>query len=72
MHELLASHQFADVKEYHVCFEDIRHKLLVRNLSLDENFLVSKFLDGLKLDIKSGIVLHKPRTIDVAFSLGLM
>ena len=56
MQELLASRE-SDVKEYHGCFEDIRHKLLVHNLSLEEIFFVSKLLDGLKLDIKLSLVL---------------
>lgn len=48
------------------------HKVLVHNNHLDDVFFVSKFLQGLTPEIRSAIVLHKPRTVDVAFSLALM
>lgn len=48
------------------------HKVLVHNRSLDDVFFVSKFLQGLNSEIRSAIVLHKPRTVDAALSLALM
>ena len=48
------------------------HELLVHNKSLDYVFFVSKFLQGLNPEIKSAIILHKPRTVDAALSLALM
>lgn len=48
------------------------HKVLVLNKSLDDVFFVSKFMQGLNPNIQAAIILHKPRTIDVALSLALM
>jgi hypothetical protein len=72
MNELLSIHQTADVQEYYNRFEAVMHKVLVHNKSLDDVFFVSKFLQGLNPDIRAAIVLHKPRTEDVALSLALM
>lgn len=48
------------------------HRVLVHNNHLDDVFFVSKFLQGLQPDIRSALVLHKPRTVDVALSLALL
>lgn len=72
MNELLQIRQTSDVQEYHNRFETAMHKVLVHNKSLDDVFFVSKFLQGLNPDIRSAIILHKPRTVDVALSLALM
>jgi len=72
MQELLSIKQTADVQEYYDRFNIAMHRVLVHNNHLDDVFFVSKFLQGLKLDIRSAIVLHKPRTVDLALSLALM
>lgn len=48
------------------------HKVLLHNNNLDDVFFVTKFMQGLHPDIRSAIVLHKPRTVDVALSFALM
>ena len=68
MQDILSMQQTSDVKEYHDRFQSAMHKVLVHNHSLDDVFFVSKFLQGLKHDVKSALVLHKPRTVDVALS----
>lgn len=45
------------------------HKLLVYNKGFDDTFFVTKFVGGLKTEIKAAIKLHKPRTVDAALSL---
>lgn len=72
MNELLQIRQHTDVQEYYDRFESAMHKVLVHNRSLDDVFFVSKFLQGLNADIRSAIILHKPRTVDAALSLALM
>ena len=72
MHDLLQIKQTADVQEYYDRFQNAMHKVLVHNKSLDDVFFVSKFMQGLNPDIRSAIILHKPRTVDVALSLALM
>jgi hypothetical protein len=72
MQELLSIKQASDVQEYYNRFNLAMHKVLVHNSHLDDVFFVSKFLQGLHPDIRSAIVLHKPRTVDLALSLALM
>jgi hypothetical protein len=72
MHDLLQIKQTADVQVYYYRFQTAMHKVLVHNKSLDDVFFVSKFLHGLHHDIRSAIILHKPRTVDAALSLALM
>jgi hypothetical protein len=72
MHDLLQIKQTTDVQEYYDRFQNAMHKVLVHNKSLDDHFFVSKFLQGLNLDIHSAIILHKPRIVDAVLSLALM
>ena len=72
MLELLSIKQTSDVQDYYDRFQTVVHKVLVHNNQLDDVFFVSKFLQGLHPDIRVAIVLHKPRTVDVALSLALM
>lgn len=72
MRELLHIRQTSDVLEYSEHFQLAMHKVLVHNKSYDDVFFVNRFVDGLKHDIKSAIMLHEPRTVDVALSLALM
>jgi len=65
MHDLLLIKQTSDVQEYYDRFQTAMHKVLVHNKSFDDVFFVSKFLQGLKPDIRAAIALHKPRTVDV-------
>lgn len=72
MHDLLSIRQTTNVQEYYDRFQSAMHKVLVHNSNLDDVFFVSKFLQGLAPEIRSAIILHKPRTVDVALSLALM
>ncbi|EEC73287.1 hypothetical protein OsI_07445 [Oryza sativa Indica Group] len=45
------------------------HRVLVYNQAFDETYFVTKFVGGLKTEIKAAIKLHKPRTVDAALSL---
>ena len=72
MQELLSIKQISNVQDYYDRFQTVMHKVLVHNNHLDDVFFVSKFIQGLHPDIRAAIVLHKPRTVDVALSLALM
>ena len=72
MNDILQIKQHTSVQECFDRFQSIMHKVLVHNKGLDDVFFVSKFLQCLNPDIKSAIMLHKPRTVDVALSLALM
>lgn len=72
MSETLEIRQSSDVTTYHQQFQLLMHKLLTHNPSLDDTFFVAKFLKGLKKEIRSPILLHKPRIVDSALSLALL
>jgi hypothetical protein len=72
MRDLLNLKQLSTVDKYLEKFEHIRHQVLLHNDKYDDVLFVNRLIDGLKLDIKSVIQLHHPRTIDAAASLALM
>jgi hypothetical protein len=53
-------------------FEDLMHQILAHNSAIDSLFFTTQFIDGLKPDIKSAIILHRPRELDTAFALATM
>jgi hypothetical protein len=57
------------VEKYYQKFENIRHKVLIYNKHYDEAFFVTKFVGGLKKDIRCAIRLHNPRSVDAALVL---
>lgn len=69
LEELENLKQTGCVEEYHNKFEELMHLVLVYNRGYDETFFVTRFVGGLKADIKLAIKLHKPRTVDAALSL---
>lgn len=48
------------------------HGILLYNNSYDEVYVVTRFLDGLKEEIRSVIALHRPETVDTASALALL
>jgi hypothetical protein len=72
MTKTLQIRQTSDVASYHQEFELLMHQLLTHNSSLDDTFFVAKFMKGLKKEIRSAIILHKPRTVDAAITLALL
>jgi hypothetical protein len=57
------------IEKYYQKFEAVRHKVLVHNKHYDGAFFVTKFVNGLQMDIQRAIKLHKPKTVDAALSL---
>jgi len=60
------------VQEYITKFEQAAHNLLLYNPNYDETYFVTRFLTGLKEDIRSGIVQHRPLDVDTASALALL
>lgn len=69
LEELEGLSQVGGVDEYYTKFEELMHKVLVYNKRYDETFFVTRFMGGLKTEIKTTIKLHKPRTVDLTLSL---
>jgi hypothetical protein len=64
--------QDSSVSEYVEKFDGIMHQLLAYNSSLPLNYFVTKFVEGLKPAIRSGVLMQKPQDLDSACSLALL
>lgn len=64
--------QTGTVQVYMSQFEEIMHQLLAHNPSFDPVFFTTQFLEGLKHEIRMGVVLHQPKDLDSTFSLASM
>lgn len=69
LEELENMSQEGSVDEYYTKFEELMHKVLIYNRAFDDTYFVTKFMGGLKTEIKAAIKLHKPRSVDAALSL---
>jgi hypothetical protein len=57
-------HQTGSVMEYQEEFEKLAHGLLLYNNSYDDTYFVTRFVAGLKDDIRRVIALHRPKNVD--------
>ena len=64
--------QTGTVHAYMTQFEEIMHQLLAHNSSFDSVFFTTQFLEGLKHEIRMGVLLHQPKDLDSAFSLAAL
>lgn len=64
--------QTQTVVEYAERFNDLIHNLLAHHSSWNSMFFVTQFVDGLKNDIRSAILLHRPQDLDTAVSLACL
>lgn len=64
--------QKGSVAEYHEEFEKLAHAILLYNPAYDDTFFVTRFLEGLKEEVRSVIALHRPKDVMEASSLALM
>jgi len=53
-------------------FEKLAHGLLLYNNSYDDTYFVTRFVAGLKDEIRKVIVLHRPKNVDTASALALL
>ncbi|XP_066374840.1 uncharacterized protein [Miscanthus floridulus] len=72
MKQLDSLHQTGSVAEYQSKFEHMARSLLLYNPSYDDVFFVTRFLSGLKEEIRAPIILHRPPTLEVAGTLALL
>lgn len=64
--------QDSSVSAYVEKFDSVMHQLLAYNSSLPLNYFVTKFVEGLKKEIRSGVLMQKPQDLDSACSLALL
>lgn len=64
--------QTGSVTDYQKRFDELAHDILLYNLGFDDTYLVTRFLGGLKEQIRSAIALHRPPDVDTASALALL
>ena len=64
--------QIGSVADYQAQFEKLAHGILLYNPSYDHVYFVTRFLLGLKEEIRASIALHRPRDVDTASALALL
>lgn len=64
--------QTASVQEYQVEFDKLSHGVLLYNPAFDETFFVTRFMAGLRDEIRSAILLHRPSDVDTASALAMI
>lgn len=64
--------QTGSVTEYVELFDEIVHKLLAHDPFFNPSAITSKFVDGLKSEIKAVVLVHRPKDLDTACSLAIL
>nr|TKW20553.1 hypothetical protein SEVIR_4G096201v2 [Setaria viridis] len=64
--------QSGSVFEYLAQFEDLSHGILLYNCAYDDTYFVTRFLGGLKEEIRAAIALHRPKDVSSAAALALL
>jgi hypothetical protein len=60
------------VADYQARFEQLAHSILLYNPSYDDVYFVTRFLRGLKEEIRASIILHRPPNLETAGTLALL
>jgi hypothetical protein len=64
--------QSGSVAEYHAEFKKLAHGVLLYNPAYDDVYFVTRFVAGLKEEIRTAIALRRPRDVDTASALALL
>ncbi|XP_066317156.1 uncharacterized protein [Miscanthus floridulus] len=63
--------QSGSVDDYQAEFEKLAQGILLYNSNYDDTYFVTRFVAGLKEEIRSVITLHRPKDVDTASALAL-
>jgi len=64
--------QTGSMAEYQKKFEQLSHGILLYNESYDDTYFVTRFVAGLKEEIRAAIALHRPADVDSASALAIL
>jgi hypothetical protein len=65
-------HQESTVLDYVERFSALIDQLKAYNPNIDMLYYTTRFVDGLRLDIRSVVVVQRPQTLDTAYTLALL
>lgn len=72
LRQLESLKQTGSVLEYQKRFEELAHGILLYNSAFDDIYFVTRFLGGLKEEIRAAIALYRPDDVDTASALALL
>jgi hypothetical protein len=64
--------QVGTVLEYVECFNNLMHQMLAHNSTIDQEIFTTAFIDGLKEEIRSIVIIKISEDLDAASSLALL
>lgn len=70
--QLETLHQTGTVAEYQEQFEKLAHEILLYNTASDDVYFVTRFMTGLKEEIRAPIALHRPKDVVTASALATL
>jgi hypothetical protein len=62
--------QTTSVLEYQAAFEKLAHGIVLNNPAINDTFFVTRFVSGLREDIRAPLMLHRSSDVDTAKCLG--
>lgn len=72
LHQLFHLRQTELVSEYTTKFNEIMHALLAHSTTWDPALFPSRFVDGLRDEIRAVVLVHNPKDLDTAISLAYL
>lgn len=72
LRQLFHIHQVGTIAEYESQFSDVMHYLIAHSPHWDPMLFMSRFIDGLRTDIRAVILVHKPQDLDAAVELAFL
>jgi hypothetical protein len=72
LRQLDSLRQTGSVLEYQETFEKIAHAVVLYNSAYNETFFITRFVGGLKEEIRVPLMLHQPPDVDTASALALI
>lgn len=60
------------VSEYFEKFDELVHQILAHDPKFNAANVISRFIDGLREDIRAVVLIHRPENLDTASSLALL
>lgn len=64
--------QTSSLLEYQAAFEKLAHGIVLYNPAIDDTFFVTRFVSGLREEIRVPFMLHRPGDVDTASALALI
>jgi len=72
IHRMFHIHQESTVTDYVEHFSELIDQLKAYNPTIDMIYYTTRFVDGLREDIRSVIVVQRPQNLDTAYTLALL